>query len=98
MILYIDATNYNKAVFALKNGKVFVKTYTIDPRHVHQLTACLEKFFKAGHIKINQLNKVVVNKGPGSFTGVRISVAIAQALHLAWGIPFQVLSKSVFQI
>ena len=31
--------------------------------------------------------QIVVNVGPGSFTGIRVGVAAARALGLAWGVP-----------
>ena len=34
-----------------------------------------------------EADRIVVSLGPGSFTGVRIGVAAARALALAWGIP-----------
>ena len=37
---------------------------------------------------------IVVDMGPGSFTGIRIGIAAARALGLAWGVPVHGLSKA----
>ena len=34
-----------------------------------------------------QCDSIVVSRGPGSFTGVRIGISAARALSLAWGVP-----------
>lgn len=45
-----------------------------------------EVIHKAG-ISINEIDRIAVTKGPGSFTGVRIGLSAAAALGLALSIP-----------
>ena len=35
----------------------------------------------------DRVDAIIIDTGPGSFTGIRIGVAAARALGLAWGIP-----------
>ncbi|QMW24391.1 tRNA (adenosine(37)-N6)-threonylcarbamoyltransferase complex dimerization subunit type 1 TsaB [Sandaracinobacteroides saxicola] len=39
--------------------------------------------------------RIVVETGPGSFTGLRIGIAAARALGLAWGVPVAGVSSSL---
>lgn len=47
----------------------------------------LDKLLKQTRIKKNQIGLVIVDIGPGSFTGVRVGVASARALGQAFKIP-----------
>ena len=47
----------------------------------------IEKLLQKNKLKIEDLEKVEVNKGPGSFTGLRVGVAIANALSFLLKIP-----------
>lgn len=116
MILYIDTTDFNKAIFAISDGKkAEKKSYKIDPHKSHETLGYLEKFLKVVKIKPSpvrhrrtsspkgrgreqEIAKIVVNKGPGSYTGVRVGVTIAQALGMAWGIPVKAVVKDKFRV
>ena len=43
-----------------------------------------------------RIRKIYVNKGPGSFVGIRVGAAMAQALGFAWKIPVKFLETAEF--
>ena len=40
-------------------------------------------FLKIHHVKIDQRFSVIVNQGPGSFSGIRIALSIAKGLEIS---------------
>jgi tRNA threonylcarbamoyladenosine biosynthesis protein TsaB len=104
MILYIDTTNFNKVIFAAGDGKkVQKKICKIDPHKSHETLGYLEKFLLCHKIKLEEgsllpVKKIVVNKGPGSYTGVRVGVTIARALGFAWNVPVKAVANNKFKI
>lgn len=100
MILYIDATDMHAVRFALAGkGIKMEKTYVLDAHQGHAVLKKLESFLgKFKGARHAEIKKIVVNKGPGSYTGVRVSLAQALALGFAWNIPVAALPKSKFNI
>ena len=101
MILYIDTTDFNKIVFALSDGgKIKKKICKIDPHKSFETVGKLSEFLTANRQQAtsNSIKKIVVNKGPGSYTGVRIGVTMAQALGLAWHLPVKAALNNKFVI
>ncbi len=96
MILYIDTTGFDRVTFGLAGEKLFKKTYKIHPHKSHETLGLLDRFLKAAKIKNTAIKKIVVNKGPGSFTGIRVGLAHALALGLALNIPVKAFSKEKF--
>jgi tRNA threonylcarbamoyladenosine biosynthesis protein TsaB len=47
----------------------------------------IEKLLSKSNLEINQITEIKINKGPGSFTGLRVGVAIANALGFLLKIP-----------
>ena len=104
MILYINTADFNKATFALGDGKkVFKRVYKIDPHKSHETLGPLANFLLYHKIKLEEgtllpIRKIVVNKGPGSYTGVRVGVTHALALGFAWGIPVKAVANDKFKL
>lgn len=46
----------------------------------------IDKILKENKLKIDQVNGIMVDEGPGSFTGLRIGISIANALGFLLGI------------
>lgn len=49
-------------------------------KHSENLLPEIEKLLKKANVNLNELEYLAVNVGPGSFTGLRISIATAKAL------------------
>lgn len=83
MILYINTKEQNKVLVALKkNGKV-IKTLSAKNKFGSQvLLPLIARMCTPG-----VLTHIEVETGPGSFTGLRVGVSVANALGFALGIP-----------
>lgn len=82
MKLLIDSsTNY--LFLALYENQV-VDTMIRNGKNDHSETLidCLECFLEKNHITTDDVDEVLVGRGPGSYTGVRISGTIAKVLCL----------------
>lgn len=94
MNLYIDTANFNQVTFAFGEGKKLrKKIYRMDPQKSHETLGKLKKFLGKHKPK---LKAIYVNKGPGSYTGVRVGVVMAQALGFSWGV--KVVPKSALDM
>ncbi|MGC9219973.1 MAG: tRNA (adenosine(37)-N6)-threonylcarbamoyltransferase complex dimerization subunit type 1 TsaB [Solirubrobacteraceae bacterium] len=50
------------------------------PRHAQRLLALIEQLFDQGDTGWEEVDRIAVGVGPGTFTGLRIGIATAQAL------------------
>ncbi len=69
---------------ALYEGNVALASHyeVIGRGHAERLLPFIANLPERG-----RADQIVVNVGPGSFTGIRVGVAAARALGLAWGVP-----------
>ena len=82
MKLLIDSsTNYS--FLALYDNQV-IDTMVRQGKNDHSETLidCLEKLLEKNNVDTKDINEILVGRGPGSYTGVRISGTIAKVLAL----------------
>ncbi len=84
MILYIDSTD-NKKTLVKVGDKEFVNEVS-SPREQNILLFIKQSMESLG-VKPKDLTEITVNTGPGSFTGSRLGVTIANALGFSLNIP-----------
>jgi tRNA threonylcarbamoyladenosine biosynthesis protein TsaB len=85
--LAIDASTEACSVALQVNSKLY-SCYDLCPQsHSLQLLPMVDKLLKEADITLAQCDGLIFGRGPGSFTGVRIGVGVAQGLAFAADIP-----------
>jgi tRNA threonylcarbamoyladenosine biosynthesis protein TsaB len=82
--LYIDTRNNSKIVIRLTaDKKTYEEVSTASRDKAQAALPMIEKVIKKAKIKVSELNKIYVETGQGSFTGLRVGISIANALSFA---------------
>ncbi|CAM3893183.1 tRNA (adenosine(37)-N6)-threonylcarbamoyltransferase complex dimerization subunit type 1 TsaB [Cytobacillus oceanisediminis] len=93
-VLSIDTSNYPLGVALLEGDKVIGEYITnVKKNHSVRVMPAIEMLMKDCDVKPADLDKIVVAKGPGSYTGVRIGVTIAKTLAWTLNIPLAGVSS-----
>lgn len=88
MQLLIDTTQRGLIVLQLWDGKNKVLSQKKTTQKLsEEILVELEKLLKRKKISLKQIDKILVNPGPGAFSSTRTGVATANALSLALEIP-----------
>jgi tRNA threonylcarbamoyladenosine biosynthesis protein TsaB len=88
MTLYFDTTNKDGLMVELRQGKhIVAKAEGERSQHyAQQLLPTIDRLLREQGKSLSELTAIEVNPGPGSYTGTRVGVAVANALGLALGI------------
>ena len=57
----------------------------------------IENFLSSKNIQLKSISEIYVNRGPGSFAGIRNSLAIIKAIHLVTKIDYYCYSFEDFK-
>ena len=88
MILQINTKDRNRISVSLKKDGKVVKSLSKENKYGSQvLLPLIDKILKTENLKYEDLKGIEVDTGPGSFTGLRVGVSVANALGFALGIP-----------
>ena len=85
LILGIDtSTNVGTvAIYSDIKGTLGEISVNINKTHSENIMVMIDELFKLTNTTINDIDKIAVSIGPGSFTGIRIGVAVAKGLASA---------------
>lgn len=77
------------ATVAVVVGGNLISSANSDGRkkHAASLLPMIDKCLLAANLKVRDLDKIFVGRGPGSFTGVRVGIATAKGLTAHYNIP-----------
>lgn len=80
-ILGIDSSAKSASAAILDNNKIIAQFYiNTGLTHSQTLMPMIENVLKCSGTQLKDIDLLAVNKGPGSFTGVRIGVAAAKGI------------------
>jgi tRNA A37 threonylcarbamoyladenosine modification protein TsaB len=80
--LVIDGTQNKINFFSYFNNKSYNKSFQFSKNNNEKFSTLLFSFLNENNINLNELNNVFVNQGPGKFSGIRTSIAVAKALSI----------------
>ena len=87
--LIIDATTDKVFLTLIKNNKnIYTSKQQNSKNNFDKLLILIEQLLDKNKILIKDLNRIYVNRGPGSFAGIRNSLSIAKGIHVAENIDY----------
>jgi tRNA A37 threonylcarbamoyladenosine modification protein TsaB len=99
--------NMNKLIVDAAGKKIFLMLITEDNTYnithdnsksnYEMLTILINNFLFSKNITLKNINKIYVNRGPGSFAGIRNSLSIVKAFNLVKHIDYYCYSLNDFK-
>lgn len=87
MMLLFDSTRGNDLRVGIANSALRVLRRTYDHSASSELLGLVDELLKKNRISLKHVQGIVVASGPGPFSALRVSAALANALSFALGIP-----------
>ena len=96
--LIIDAANDNIFLTIINDNDTYNVSYENSKIHYEKLVTLINSFLNSKKVKLNDISSIYVNRGPGSFAGIRNSLSIVKAIHLVKKIDYYCYSFQDFNI
>ena len=97
----------NKLVIDVASEKIFLMIITKDDIYnitkentkinFEKLTLIVMDFLYSNSLKLDDIQKIYVNRGPGSFAGIRNSLSLVKAFHISKKIDYYCYSFNDFK-
>ena len=97
----------NKLVMDVANEKIFLMIITKDDIYnitkentkinYEKITLILKDFLHLNSLKLEDIQKIYVNRGPGSFAGIRNSLSIVKGINIARNVDYYCYSLEDFK-
>lgn len=87
-ILLIDTSSNKEILISLKiNEKEYYVKKELTSHKAQMVLPLITELLEKHALTLHDIDAIEVNPGPGSFTGVRVGVSVANTLSYALGIP-----------
>ena len=95
--LIIDVVNEKIFLMLITNKNIYNITYDNTKINYEKLTMIIDDFLKTKSLKIDDISKIYINIGPGSFAGIRNSLSVVKAFNIAKNIDYYCYSFEDFK-
>lgn len=97
LLLIIDTTD-KICLVGLQHGNIFeVKKWSWQEDTGTEVLANIEKILKKRSKTLENIDEIIVNRGPGSYTGTRVGITLANTLGWSLNKPVYGLENSRYQ-
>ena len=96
--LIIDAASDKIFFMIIDNDNVYNITHENSKNNFEKITLLINNFLKLSDLNLNKISKIYVNRGPGSFAGIRNSLSTVKAIHLVNKTDYYCFSFSDFNL
>ena len=80
--LIIDAARDSIFLMVITDKDIYNISHKNSKTNYEKMTVLINDFLKSKNLNINDISLIYVNRGPGSFAGIRNSLSIVKAIHL----------------
>ena len=80
----------------MKDKNIYNISHENSKTNYEKIVSLINDFLNLNNLKIENISKVYVNRGPGSFAGIRNSLAVVKAINLARKIDYYCFSFQDF--
>tara|TARA_B100000131_G_scaffold322813_1_gene378202 strand:- start:1664 stop:2041 length:378 start_codon:yes stop_codon:yes gene_type:complete len=81
--LIIDAASEKILLCIITKKQSYTTTHLNSRENFDKFMKLISNFLRDKKININEISKIFVNQGPGKFSSIRNSIAIAKAISLS---------------
>ena len=79
------------------DGNIYNVTHENSKTNYEKLMILINNFLISANLRIDDISTIYVNGGPGSFAGIRNSLSVVKAIHLAKKVDYFCYSFKYFQ-
>ena len=94
--LVIDAAGDKILLTLIVDRNVYTCSHENSKINYEKLMLLVNNFLKNNKFFLNEVNNIYVNRGPGSFAGIRNSLSLIKALYLTKKINYYCFSEDDF--
>ena len=95
--LVIDAAKDDIFFMIISDTNIYSITHENSKMNYDKLIILVIDFLNNNNYKINDINLMYINRGPGSFAGIRNSLSIIKAIHMIKKIDYYCFSFKDFE-
>jgi tRNA A37 threonylcarbamoyladenosine modification protein TsaB len=95
--LIIDVAGEKIFLMIISSSNIYNISYKNTKINFEKLTIIISNFLISHNLKIADIDKIYINKGPGSFAGIRNSISIVKAFNVVKKINYYCYSLDDFR-